>query len=92
MLACNFIHTFFSPRSVHLFATDNLLRLEHVVPRTAFGVQKTQELLQGFGIRRIPEEGPFAAHSHEIFVLQFVEMMRERRIRYVEFRADIADH
>ena len=39
---------------------------------------------------RVAEEGALAAHFHEVFVFQLLEVMGERRGRNAEFGADLA--
>src|SRR6476661_900563 len=69
-------------------ATNNFLWLDSLVPRAALGIEKAEQFLQGFRIRRIPEERPFPLHAYEVFVLQLVQMMGKRRARDVELAAD----
>ena len=77
-----------------LFADLNdVLRSNGFISSTAFGVKKSQNLLQGFGISRVAEEGTLAAHQNEIFVAQLVEVVGQSGTGDVEFRLYFAnDH
>src|ERR1022692_388554 len=55
-----------SAHDVLLFADgDDVLGFDRFVAGAAFGIEKAQQLLQRFRIRRVPQEGPFAAHLHQ---------------------------
>src|ERR1700733_4984350 len=60
-----------------LAQAHNRPRFHCFVASAAFGVQETQQFLKRFRIRRIPEIRAFAAHLDQIFVFQFVEVVRE---------------
>src|ERR1700722_13666692 len=75
-----------------LLAADDGLRLNSLVTRTALGVEKAQQILKCIRIGRIPEERPLTAHAHQVFVLEFVEMMRQRARGNVQFAPNLAHH
>src|ERR1700733_5812026 len=75
-----------------LLAADDGLRLNSLVTRTALCVEKAQQILEGIRIGRVPKERPFAAHAHQVFVLQFVEMMRQRARGNVQFAPNFAHY
>src|ERR1700751_4624639 len=64
---------------------------DRLVAGAALREQESNDVLQGLGVGRVAKEGAFAAHGDEAFVLQLVEMMRERRRRDAKLRADLAD-
>src|ERR1700704_6001311 len=66
---------------VSLFAANNLLRLDGFVSGAAFGVQKSQQLLERVEVSRVPQERALPADSHQIFVLEFVQMMGQSGTR-----------
>src|SRR3982750_4345066 len=69
------------------------LRLNRLVAGAAFGIEEAEQLPQRVGVGRIPEIGAFPAYLHEVFVLELVEVMRERGGRNVQLRAHVAgDH
>src|SRR5271155_5604798 len=51
--------------------------LERLVAGAALGVEKLQQLLQRPGVRRVMQEGTFAADRDEAFGLQLVEVVRQ---------------
>src|ERR1700683_2386055 len=59
-----------------LLAADDGLRLNGLVTRAALRVEKAQQILECVRIGRVPKERPLAAHTHQILVLEFLEMMR----------------
>ena len=61
-----------------------LLRVQHSANR------KARMSCSACGVRRVAKEGAFAAHFHEVFVFQLVEVMGERRGRDAKLRADLA--
>jgi hypothetical protein len=62
-----------------------------LIAGAAFGVEKGQEVLEGFGIGGVPEEGSFAADLDEVFVFELFEVMGEGAGRDGQFGADVAD-
>jgi hypothetical protein len=63
---------------------NNIFRGDHSIAGAALGIQKTEKLFERVRIRSIPEVGSLAADGHQAFVLQFVEVMRERGIGYLQ--------
>src|SRR5580698_6032306 len=55
----------------------NRPRFHCLVAGAAFGIQETQQFLKRFRIRRIPQIRALSAHLNEVFVFQFVEVVRE---------------
>jgi hypothetical protein len=49
--------------------------LDGPVARTTLGVQEADDFLQGFGVRRVPEESPIAPDLDQILVLELIEVM-----------------
>ena len=62
-----------------------------LVARAALRIQKVHDLVQGFQVRRIPQECPLASHPHEIFVLEFIEMMGQRGCRDLRRLLDVGN-
>ena len=62
-----------------------------MVARAAFGVEKAEEIFEGVRVGAIPQVGSLAANDDEVFVFQFVEVMREGGIWDVDLGLDIAD-
>src|SRR5216683_2710599 len=71
---------------------SQLFRLQRLVPRAAFRVQELQKFLQRFRVRRVAQERTLSLHVHEPFILQLVEMMRQRRIGNLQFPLDVPNH
>src|SRR4030095_8693013 len=67
----------FSP----LLAAHNVFRFHHVIPRTAFRIQKPEQFLQCLRIGRIPKEGSITANLNQPFILQLFEMVGQSGIR-----------
>src|SRR5208282_2256836 len=65
---------------------------DRLVARAAFGEEEGQDVLQRMGVRGVTQEGAFAAHLHQVLVLELFEMMGERRGRDAKLRADLAHH
>src|SRR5712692_4054408 len=57
-------------------ATHDPLGLNCLVARAALGVQKSKQFFEPARIGGIPQVGPFAADAHELFVLEFLQMVR----------------
>src|SRR5580698_6264878 len=75
-----------------LFADlNNVFRPHGFISSAAFGVEKLKDLLQRFGVCRVMEKRAFASHEYEVFIPQFVEMVRERGIRNVQLGLNFAD-
>ena len=55
------------------------------------GLQETEEILEGIGVCRIPEPLFVFSRGHQSFHSEFFEMMRKRRVWYIEFGLNIAD-
>src|SRR5579884_3636250 len=70
------------------FAADNFARFYGLVSGAAFGVEKPQQFLKGFGIGRVPKIGPLAPHAHEVLIFQFFEVMGQGAGWYPQFLAD----
>jgi hypothetical protein len=68
----------------------DVLRFKGFVAGAAFGVEKLQEFLQGFGVGGVTEESAFAFDENEVFVLQFVQMMGERGIGNVQLFLNVS--
>ena len=66
--------------------------LNGLVACAAFRVQKTEQLLERFGVGRIPEERPFTPHIHQILVFQFFKMVRKGGTGDFEFIADLTNN
>jgi hypothetical protein len=62
------------------------------VAGAAFGVEKTQQVLQCRGAGAVAKKGPFAADFDQILVFQLVEMVGKRRRGNFQLRLDFADH
>src|SRR5512136_819300 len=80
LISCVLI--FVSPRNCsgrHLqhasLTTNNALRFHHFVAGAALGVQKTQQLGQRLGVRRVAQESAFPPHLHQFLILQLVQMV-----------------
>src|SRR5581483_8800903 len=69
----------------------NLLRLNRFVPRTALGVQESQQFAEGFRIRGVAEKCALTLHPHQSFALQLVKMVRESGAWNVELLSNLAD-
>ena len=65
--------------------------LDRLVARAALGKQKADDLLKRLGVRGVAKERALATHGDQPFVLQLVEVMRERRWRDAQLGADLAD-
>src|SRR5450631_209530 len=73
-----------------LFADLNdVLRFESLIARAAFGVEELQQLLQSGGVRGVAKKRALALHFDQAFGPQFVEMMREGRVRDFEFALNV---
>ena len=55
------------------------------------GIEKLQQLLERICICRVAKKSAFSSHMHEAFGLQFVEVMRERRIGDIELFLNLTD-
>src|SRR5260221_7670471 len=62
---------------ISLFATDNLLRLNRFISGAALGVKKAQQLFERVYVSRIPQERSFPADAHQVFVLEFFQVVRQ---------------
>ena len=71
---------------------SNGFRPDRLVSCAAFREQESQDVLQGLCVRGVAQERALPPDSHEAFVLQLVEVVRQRRRRNGEFRADLANH
>jgi hypothetical protein len=61
-----------------VYATGNLnnvLRPQNVVPRAALRIEKLHQFLKRFRVRRVPQKSALTSHLHQIFILQFVQMV-----------------
>jgi hypothetical protein len=58
-----------------LFAAGNISWLHGFVAGAALGIQKAQQFRQRLGVRRIAQKRAFAPHFHQVFILQFVQMV-----------------
>jgi hypothetical protein len=65
--------------------------LDGLIACAAFGVQELQNFLESFGVGGVAQEGAFTVNAHEIFIFQFVEVMRKSGIGNVQFRLQFAD-
>ena len=74
-----------------LFAKLNdVLGFDRLVAGAALGVKELQQFLQRFGVGRVAQERALAAHIHQVFVFQLVQVMRKRGVRNVELFLDFA--
>src|ERR1039458_7320985 len=69
----------------------NCRRFNRFITSAAFRVEEAQQFLQCLRVGRIPEESALAAHLDEVFVPEFVEMVRKRGSGYTKFITDVAD-
>lgn len=65
------------------------MRLNRSVSCAALGVKKAQQFLERVGIGGIPKERALPVHVYEIFVLELVQMMRQRGGGNIQLCADI---
>src|SRR5271157_191613 len=80
----------FNPLSRNL---HNRFRGDGAIARTAFLVQKSQNLAKRIRVRRIPEERACAPHRNQAHLAQFFQMVRERGSGDAQFLLDFAgDH
>ena len=63
---------------------DDVLRLQGFIAGAAFGIEKLQEFLESFRVGGVAEKGALAFDEDEVFVLQFVEVVRERGVGDVQ--------
>ena len=63
---------------------DDILEFDCLIPSTAFGVEELQKFLEGFRVGRVAQKSAFAAHVHQLFILQLVQVVRKRGIRNVQ--------
>src|SRR5262249_27554081 len=80
----------FDPLMALLLAahSDNFVALHCLAARATRRVKESKDCLQGRGIRRVPQKCALALSPHEALILQFFEMMGERRIRNFKFVLD----
>jgi hypothetical protein len=62
-----------------------------MVARTAFDVEEAEKIFEGTGVGAIPQVGSVAADGDEVFISEFVEVMRERGIGNVDLGLDVSD-
>src|SRR5258708_1936890 len=63
---------------VSSFGTDNLLWLDGFISGAALGVKKAQQLFECVGVGRIPQERSFPADTHQVLVLEFLQVVGQR--------------
>src|SRR5207302_9585328 len=78
--------------SLSSFYLNNVLRLNRFVPRAAVDIQEPQQLLKGLAVCGVMQERALTTHINQTFVSELVQMVRERRIRYVQFFLDLPYH
>src|SRR5271157_5508486 len=67
-------------RVLLLAERNNLFGLDGFVAGATLGIKKAEQLLQRLGVGGVPEESSVAADFHQVFVLELVEMVRERQL------------
>src|SRR5260370_32790079 len=77
---------------ISLFATDNLLRLDSLISGAALGVKKAQQFLERAGVGRIPQERAFPADGHQVFVLEFFQVVGQSGARNLKLAPNLANH
>src|SRR5713226_3881279 len=75
-----------------LFATDNLLRLDSFISGAALGVKKAQQLFERVGVSRIPQECSFSADAHQVFVLEFFQVVGQGGAGNFKLAPDLPHH
>src|SRR5260370_18637877 len=75
-----------------LLAAHHPLPLHSFVARAALVVEKSQQLFQHRRVGGLTQKPARALHLDQVFVLQFLQMMREDRIGNLQLFADLADH
>src|ERR1035438_5512773 len=68
---------------------DDCPWLNRLVSCAALGIQKRQDLLQRFGIGRIPEKGAVPPDAGEVFAAELFQMMGQRGVGDSQFHLDI---
>src|SRR5260370_23716947 len=70
---------------------DDLVELNSLVAGATFRIEKTEQLLQGLGVGRVPEEGAVASDLNQILVLELFQVVGQGRIGDAKFALDLAD-
>src|SRR5579872_2466765 len=73
-------------------AAENALWLYCFVSRATLGIKKPQQLLQCSAVRCIAQKSALSLYHHQIFVLEFFQMMRKSGIRNFKLFANFPDH
>src|SRR6476659_5765297 len=66
-------------------------RLDGAIARATLGVQKAEEFLERLRVRAIADERFFTLGGDELVVLEFFQVMGERRSGDAGFGLDVAD-
>src|SRR5229473_385023 len=70
----------------------DIFGLQRFVPRATLRIEKLQQFLERFRICRVTQKRALALHVHELFILELVQMMGERRIWNFHFSLDVTNH
>src|SRR4051812_25917805 len=68
------------------------LRFDGLIAGTALGVEEAEQFAQPIGVSAVAQERTFASDLDQALMLQLLQMMRERGVRYLEFSADFTDY
>src|SRR5712692_1751069 len=66
-------------------------RLDHLAAGAAFGIEKPEQVLKRLGVCRIPQPLFVLSHVHQAFHPELLEVMRKRRVWYIELGLNVAD-
>jgi len=64
-----------------IYKAGHILGFDCLIASAAFGIKELQQFLECFRISGVSQKSAFATYVHELFILQFLQMVRKRGIR-----------